>query len=188
MRKIKYCLPLSKPFSCPRIKKGIFNKLPFHHLTKQGFTLIELLIVTIIIGILAAILIPNLTGKTREARIKRARGEIFGTISAALDMYEMDFGRYPQKISQLWDITEPLPEFDDPAHYEKRWNGPYTKKANVEGDKILDPWGRPYEYTCYDQGATYELYSKGPDSYMPEDDIVSDTGTEVKEEGGEVGY
>ena len=109
-----------------------------HFRNKQGFTLIEIMLVVIIIGILAAMAIPNLAGRGEEARNKAAKADIEANLSTALDLYELDNGKYPTTAQGLSSLIEqptvsPVP---------KDWNGPYIKKKKVP----VDPWGREYVY------------------------------------------
>jgi len=73
--------------------------------TRYGFTLIEILIVVIILGFLAALVVPRLAGRTEEARLAAAKSDIDGGISLALDLYEADNGKYPNRIDDL--LREP---------------------------------------------------------------------------------
>jgi len=109
-----------------------------------GFTLIEVLLVVVIIGILAAIVVPRLGGRTKEAQVAAAKASIDG-ISLAIDQYEVDNGFYPATMQAL--ITKSS---------EQNWKGPYLKKGTLP----LDPWGKEYTYTPKENG--YELKSLGP--------------------------
>jgi general secretion pathway protein G len=62
---------------------------------RSGFTLVEILLVVVIIGILAGLIATRLSGKTEDARIARAKADIAGSLSLALDLLEQDIGRYP---------------------------------------------------------------------------------------------
>ena len=122
----------------------------------KGFTLIELLLVIVIIGVLAAAVVPRLAGRTQQAKITRASADIEGNLGLALDLYEMDNGAYPTTEQGLTALvtkptSPPIPE---------NWRGPYLKKSLPR-----DPWNCPYKYICpgIQNKNDYDLYSLGPD-------------------------
>lgn len=138
---------------------------------KNGFTLIELLIVVVILTVLAAAVLPRLAGRTQQARIATAKADISGNMGVALDLYELDNGRYPNTEEGLNAlITKP--------GSVNNWNGPYLKK------RPIDPWGNEYKYASPGtHNNDYDLYSFGPDGSEGNDDITNwETGTETRSE------
>lgn len=132
---------------------------------RGGFTLIELLLVVVIIGVLAAIMLPSFSGRSQEARMTRAKTEIESTLGLALDMFEADIGSYPTTEQGLEALTQ-KPE------QNTNWKGPYIKKTNG----FQDPWKNKYQYRFPGQHNIfgYDLISPGPDSQMgTEDDITN---------------
>ena len=127
---------------------------------KRAFTLIELMLVVIIIGILSAMVVPRLAGRSEQARAQAAKTDINSSIPLALDLYEMDMGKYPESLDYLRSR---------PGDGEN-WRGPYLKK------KPIDSWGRPYVYKApgdHNQDG-YDLSSLGPDGQPgTADDIVN---------------
>ncbi len=129
--------------------------------SQKGFTLIEILLVVIIIGILVSLVAPRLAGRSEEARKQAAKADIDGGISLALDMYEIDNGRYPGKLDDL--LSKPSDAVN--------WKGPYLKKGLPK-----DPWGSAYSYRIPGSRNTesYDLFSPGPDKQEgTQDDITN---------------
>lgn len=134
---------------------------------KQGFTLVEILLVVIIIGILAAMVVPNLAGRGEKARLSATRADIDSNLATALDLYELDNGSYPSTDQGLQALIEEPSSSPVPPD----WGGPYLKKKKIP----LDPWGREYVYVSpgvYNKDG-YDLSSLGPDGKASSDDIAN---------------
>lgn len=132
----------------------------------QGFTLIEIMLVVLIIGILAAMAVPRLVGRSQEARITAAQADIESNISVALDLYELDNGTYPSTEQGLTALVQ-KPSGSPAA---PNWNGPYLKRIPK------DPWGQLYGYKYPGDMNTgsFDLYSLGADGAEgTADDIVN---------------
>ena len=120
--------------------------------TRRAFTLVELLLVLVILGILAAIVVPKFAGRTEQAKVRAAETQI-SAFSTALGIFETDNGYYPKGKDGLQDLrTQPRDA--------QNWHGPYMEK-----DIPLDPWNHPYIYVCPGKHnpSGYDLYSPGPD-------------------------
>ena len=134
---------------------------------RKGFTLIEILLVVIIIGILAAMVVPNLSGRREQASIAAARADIDANLSTALDLYQVDNGKYPTTDQGLAALVEEPTATPVP----KNWNGPYLKKKQVP----RDPWGKDYAYVSpgVHNKDEFDLSSHGPDGVESDDDITN---------------
>lgn len=133
---------------------------------RSAFTLLELLLVVVIIGILAAAVIPNLAGKSQQARIATARSDISGALATALDSYEQSTGSYPTTSQGLNALISA------PSGVQN-WQGPYIKPPVLP----QDPWGHDYVYKFPGSRfpTMYELLSAGPDGKAGTDDDITET-------------
>ncbi len=117
--------------------------------TRRGaFTLVEMLLVITIIGILAALVVPKMMGRSEQAREAAARADL-AAIKTALDTYEIDNGSYPKSLQDLIEAPRNA----------RAWKGPYVDRLPQ------DPWGNPYVYSqpARRSKAGYDLSSVGPD-------------------------
>lgn len=119
---------------------------------EAGFTLIEMLVVLAIIGMISALVGPQVIKYLGRAKIDSARVEI-QSLETALDLFRLDIGRYPSEQEGLASLVE------KPANLAS-WNGPYVKKKTAP----VDPWGQPYVYRFPGKQGAYDLYSRGPDA------------------------
>jgi general secretion pathway protein G len=127
---------------------------------RKAFTLIEMLLVVIIIGVLASGLVLSLAGRSEESRVARAKSDISGSLSVALDLYEQNMGRYPSTDEGLKVLVQ--------TNGDARWKGPYIRNAMKP-----DPWGHDYIYEFNAETGGYNLRSAGPDGRPnTEDDIT----------------
>lgn len=116
-----------------------------------GFTLIEILVVVVIIGILGAIIVPNLLGRPDQARITAAQSDL-RSLSNALDIYRLDNFQYPSTDQGLEALVIKPSGFPEPKNYNPEG---YIKSLPS------DPWGSPYVYERTESG--FSLFSMGAD-------------------------
>jgi general secretion pathway protein G len=118
-----------------------------------GFTLIEIMVVVVILGILAALVVPQVMSRPDQAKVTVAQGDIKG-IASALDMYKLDNHAYPSTQQGLEALVK-KPSGNPTA---KNWNRDgYLKRVPV------DPWGNPYQYLAPGTKGAFDLYSLGAD-------------------------
>jgi len=114
-----------------------------------GFTLIELMVVLLILVLLAAIAAPRVTHYLEKAKVEAAKVQV-EALSAAVDSFHLDMGRFPSNDEGLKALLE------RPSDGEK-WDGPYVKKR----DSLTDPWGQAYRYRFPGQHGDYDVFTAG---------------------------
>lgn len=115
-----------------------------------GFTLIEVMVVVVILGILAAMVVPKIMSRPEQARIVKAKQDILA-IQSALDLYKLDNGTYPTTDQGLEALVkkptaEPIPH---------NW-----KSEGYLHQLPMDPWGNPYQYI--NDNEKLKIFTYGP--------------------------
>ena len=114
---------------------------------RKGFTLIELMVVILILAILAALIVPQITKRIAQAKIAAAQSDE-ATLASLLHQFHLDCDRYPTTEEGLNALVNP------PSGLENKWKGPYTTKAIP-----ADPWSNQYQYTSPGTQGTPDTFS-----------------------------
>jgi general secretion pathway protein G len=121
-----------------------------------------MLLVLVILGVLAGIVYPKVTGTGERARVNATRTQI-ASFKTALDMFEVDNGYYPRGSGGLQDLMQRPRD-------AQNWHGPYLESIPK------DPWGHDYVYDCPGKhnANSYDIFSLGPDGQAnTQDDIAN---------------
>src|SRR5881397_3861430 len=131
---------------------------PIRDIRRRAFTLIELLLVLVILGVLAAIVVPKFSGRTEQARVTAAITQI-SSFSTALNAFEVDNGGFPKGRNGLADLVQQPRD-------AQNWHGPYLESIPK------DPWGSEYIFECPGKHnpSSYDIMSMGPDLRVGGDD------------------
>lgn len=116
-----------------------------------GFTLMEMLVVLVVIGLIAAVAIPQVMGLLGGAKSKAARIQL-ETLSQSLTFYQLDLGRFPTSEEGLQALWQASGE-------GAAWAGPYVRRER----QLVDPWGRPFVYRSPGEAQDYDLVTLGAD-------------------------
>jgi general secretion pathway protein G len=135
---------------------------------RKAFTLLEVMMVVVIIGLLAAFIVPKLFSTQGKAERDLMQATVDRGLNGALDLYHLAMGRYPrQEDGGLMALVD-KPDDEQEA---KKWGGPYLK-----ADQLKDSWGTDFVYECPGRfnPDSYDLSSAGPDKQAgTEDDITN---------------
>ena len=134
--------------------------------TQGGFTLIEIMVGGVILGILAALVVPQVMSRPDQAKVTVAKGDI-KAVAAALDMYKLDNFAYPSTQQGLEALVKKPSGNPQP----KNWNRDgYLKRLPK------DPWGNDYQYLSPGTQGQFDLYSFGADGKPGGSDLNADIG------------
>jgi general secretion pathway protein G len=141
------------------MKTSLFQK------NSRAFTLVEIMVVVVIIGILAATIIPKFMSTAFDAKVSAAKGHV-AELQAALERFNVHMDRYPTTEEGLKVLIEA------PANDKDKWRGPYIEKLRD------DPWGNPYQYRFpgVHMPNGYDLWSRGADGVDGGDGQGADIG------------
>jgi len=133
---------------------NIQSHFNFMRLRQSGFTLIEVMVVVVILGILAALIVPKIMSRPEQARIVKAKQDI-SAITSALDLYKLDSGSYPSTSQGLQALVKKPTSSPVPSNWK---SDGYLKKLPT------DPWGEEYQYENNNETLHVFSYgSKGPE-------------------------
>lgn len=130
----------------------------------SGFTLIEVMVVVIILGILAAIVVPRVMSRPDEARITKAKQDI-RALEAALNLYKLDNFAYPTTDQGLESLVQKPGGSPEPKNWKK-----YMDRLPK------DPWGSPYQYLSPGTKGEVDIFSLGADAQQGGDGVNADVG------------
>jgi general secretion pathway protein G len=132
--------------------------------SRKAFSLIEIMIVVIIMGLLASVVVPNLIGKSDDAKVKLTKVQI-KQIGESLKLFRLDVGRYPTTAEGLKAlVTKP----GDDVEFANYTTGGYLGGKSVP----LDPWNNPYVYVV--DGDSPVIISFGGDGKEGGEDVNAD--------------
>jgi len=132
---------------------------------RRGFTLIELMVVLVIIGVLAALIVPNVLDRAEDARVTAARADV-NNLMQALKLYKLDNQRYPSSEQGLQALASKPTVGSIPSNWK-----PYLDKLPN------DPWGRPYQYVNPGVKGEIDVYSFGADGQTGGEGKNADVGS-----------
>jgi general secretion pathway protein G len=131
----------------------------------RGFTLIELMVVLVIIGVLAALIVPNVLDRADDARVTAARTDV-NNLMQALKLYKLDNQRFPSSEQGLDALVHKPGVGTVPANWK-----PYLDKLPA------DPWGRPYQFLNPGVNGDIDIFSFGADGQAGGEGINADIGS-----------
>ena len=117
---------------------------------RSGFSFIEIVFAVAIVGVMLAVLVPNVVGRFNQSRIDATKASL-RAVKSAIDMFNADTSTYPNELNDL--VERPTDE-----RIAAKWASPYLEKLS------RDSWDNELQYERTSQGAEhpYELYSFGP--------------------------
>lgn len=133
---------------------------------KNGFTLIEVMVVIVILGILAALVVPRVMNRPDEARILKAKQDM-RTLEGALNLYRLDNYDYPSTDQGLEALVQKPTTSPEPRHWKK---GGYIDRLPK------DPWGEAYQYLKPGEHGDVDIYTLGADRQPGGDGNDADIG------------
>lgn len=114
---------------------------------RRGFTLIEIMVVVIVIGVIAALIVPNLFDKAGKAKRSVAKQQV-ATLENAVQLFQQDYSRFPDSLEEL---------ANPPADAEG------ASPPSIKQKDLADPWGNPFVYRYPGNNWTFDLLSLGAD-------------------------